>query len=102
MTTSTYTRADDIAETFALVRKVHPSKLTLPTINGQMKLTSYPMSEVVADSIWEGSKAHKALLDVLHNSSCPHVANLLQVISDEYIDKNADELDFYDGERGNV
>ncbi len=101
MTTSTFTRADEIAETFALVKKVHPSKLVLPCIKG-VKLDSYAMSEVVADSIWEGSKAHKALLDVLHNSSCPHVANLLQVISDEYIDKNADELDFYDGERGNV
>lgn len=103
MTTSTFTRADEIAETFALVKKVHPSKLALPCITYRFrapKKESYQMSEAIADSIWQDSKAHKALMDALHHSTCPHVAALLQVISDEYTDKNADALELYDEERG--
>lgn len=100
MNALTQERAADIAETFALMRKVHPNKLTLQCVNGQNKLAYYPMSDVVADSIWGGSKALESLLDVLHNSDCPFVAQLKQVICDEYTDKNADELALYFEERG--
>lgn len=99
MQTEIEVRKADIAETFALIRKVHPNRLALQCINGQNRLTSYPMSEVVADSIWTGSKCHAALLDVLHNSECPHVAQLVQAICDEYADNNADELALYFEER---
>jgi hypothetical protein len=100
MNATTQERAADIAETFGLMRKVHPSKLTLQCVNGQNKLDYYPMSDVVADSIYGGSKCLRSLLDVLANSDCPYVAQFKQALCDEYTDKNADELALYFEERG--
>ena len=96
MTTATSHRAEEIEETFALIKTVHPNKLALPSIHGVTgKLIRYPMAEVITESI--GSKAvDAALLDVLHYSKCPYVAALIQVINDEYKRMNVEALEQYD------
>ena len=98
MQTELEVRKADIAETFALIRKVHPNKLALQCVNHMGKLKSYPMPEVVVDYGMAG-KPFDALLDALHNSECPYVAAFVQALCDEYADKNADELAYYFEER---
>ena len=99
MKTELEVRKSDIAETFALMRKVHPNKLNLQCIRGvDGKLASYPMAEVVVDYGTFG-KPFDALLDVLHNSACPYVTAFVQALCDEYTSKNADELALYFEER---
>ncbi len=58
------------------------------------------MSEHIADCIYDGSKAHKLLLDAIHLSDCPHVAKLVDLIKNLYIEQNADDLALYFEERG--
>lgn len=96
MTTTTSHREEEIAETFALIKQVHPTKLALPAIHGVTgKLIRYPMADVITESV--GSKAvDAALLDALHHSRCPYVAALIQVINDEYKRMNLEALEQYD------
>ena len=102
MNTVAFKRADEIAETFALIKQVHPNKLALPAIQAiSGRLISYPMREAILDS-FGGEKINEALMDMLHHSKCPHVAAFIQVLSDQYEHENAQELDAYDEERGNV
>lgn len=94
-----YTETDKLREFWEdeVSGAFHEIKATtaLPFISwrdGTPKKQMYAIGEVVADSIWLDSPAHKALMAVLANSKCPFVAQLKQSLIDEFIDKNVPEL----------
>lgn len=98
-----YTKTDKLRDFWEdeISGAFHEIKATtaLPYItyrSGAPRKAMYEISEVVADSIWLDSPAHKALMAVLTNSKCPFVAQLKQTLIDEFIDKNVPELIEFD------
>lgn len=98
-----YTKTDKLREQYEdeISGAFHEIKPTtgLPYItyrSGSPKKAMYAIGEVVADSIWLDSPAHKALMAVLANSKCPFVAQLKQTLIDEFNDKNVTALVEFD------
>ena len=88
----------EIIEVFALARKLDPSMLALPIVDGRTgrkKQVSF-VSEVMDKQ--QEKKVHEAMLLMLSKSNCPYVMQWVQSMIDDHFNYWGQEL--ADIERG--